>query len=165
MPVGLGDGVLYSPNELVVMFARMMVERGSLRMSEEQQRHVFGTSVMRRLSVASNPVTWVYPMKDLGVVHDGDTVHMTLDLGFGEEVTETFRLLGINAPELRGPEPSKALAAKGRLEQLISGASSVVVRTHRTGDFGRWLCTIWADGVNVNQRLLDEGLAIPYKRK
>lgn len=37
-------------------------------------------------------------------VYDGDTFNATVDLGFNISINETFRLFGLNAPEVRGTE-------------------------------------------------------------
>ena len=42
-----------------------------------------------------------YPCKVVRVI-DGDTAVLEVNLGFNIRFTETFRLLGINAPEKRG---------------------------------------------------------------
>jgi len=104
---------------------------------------------------------WVYPLISVDHVHDGDTFTGTCDRGDGEHVRETFRLLGINAPELGQPG---ADAAKQHLEQRLTTAKAVEVQWHERGDFGRPLTTVYCDGVNVNQEMLDLGLAEVYKR-
>jgi endonuclease YncB( thermonuclease family) len=91
------------------------------------------------------------------------------------------RLAGIDAPEKRprvgSPkqrENEKALAdaATKRLEQLIGG-QEVIIRTEKTGKFGRWLAVIEAPQGDIpveivnqpdsaNQILLDEGHAVVY---
>lgn len=45
-------------------------------------------------------------------VVDGDTVDAVIDLGFTISVRERFRLLGINAPEIHGPETPEGLKSK-----------------------------------------------------
>lgn len=94
-------------------------------------------------------------------VVDGDTVRVDLDLGLGVwRHSVALRLLGIDAPELRGPERRQGLAAKQWLTRLI-GDKEVVVETHRDaqGKYGRWMATIWLDDANVNERLIAEGHA------
>lgn len=95
---------------------------------------------------------------------DGDTVWLTVDIGFRLEGTMDFRLYGINAPE-RGT--SNGTAATARVNQLAPPGSGVTIQSHKDPDnFGRWLADVWAgpvgDGKSINQTLISEGLAVPY---
>jgi len=97
-------------------------------------------------------------------VYDGDTV--TLDISLGFNITmhkQKVRLLGINTPEVRGPEREKGLVSRNRLRELIDG-KDIIVSTYKDkgGKYGRLLATIYLDGVNINQQLVDEGLAEVY---
>ena len=108
---------------------------------------------------------------DLSQYFDGDTFDCYLDLGCNVTKRERVRLAGINTPEMYGELRLKGLAAKVRLAEILKAASHVSVATskampfsHRPSydGFGRYLATVFADGVNVNQVLLDEGLATTY---
>jgi micrococcal nuclease len=102
-------------------------------------------------------------------VVDGDTVVLTVDLGFRISTTITFRLLGIDTPELVGSERADGLSAKTALEQILATAASgiVLIRSElplKTDKYGRWLATIWLDPgdgllVNVNEEMVNLGLA------
>ena len=97
-------------------------------------------------------------------VYDGDTV--TLDISLGFNITmhkQKVRLLGINTPEVRGEERELGLISRDRLRELIDGKDVVIV-THKDkgGKYGRLLATIYLDGVNINQQLVDEGFAKAY---
>lgn len=96
-------------------------------------------------------------------VYDGDTVTLDISLGFGVTMREKIRLLGINTPEVRGKERELGLISRDRLRELIDGKDVIIV-THkdRGGKYGRLLATIYLDGVNINQQLVDEGLAEAY---
>jgi endonuclease YncB( thermonuclease family) len=88
------------------------------------------------------------------------------------------RLLGIDAPEVRGKKanPVPAKAAKERLHELLSSGDVRAV-THKPdpGDkYGRWLVDLYVQRTDennhviedhVNQILLDEGLVKPYPSK
>lgn len=96
-------------------------------------------------------------------VYDGDSV--TVDLDLGMRVWQRgikCRLAGIDTPELRADEREAGLAARNRLRQLILN-QEVIVHTQKTGKYGRWLVTIYSDGININQKLLAEGHATEYK--
>ena len=99
-------------------------------------------------------------------VYDGDSVTLDIDLGFNMWMrNQKIRLLGIDTPELRGEERADGLVAAARLRDLIEN-HEVTLRSHKdkTGKYGRWLGTIYLDGVSMNQLLLDEGLAEPYPK-
>jgi len=96
-------------------------------------------------------------------VYDGDTVTLDISLGFGVTMREKIRLLGINTPEVRGKEKLDGLISRDRLRELING-KVIIIATHKDkgGKYGRLLATIYLDGVDINQQLIDEGLAKPY---
>ena len=96
-------------------------------------------------------------------VYDGDTVTLDISLGFGVTMREKIRLLGINTPEVRGKEKLDGLISRDRLRELID-YKDVIIVTHKDkgGKYGRLLATIYLDGVNINQQLVDEGFAKAY---
>jgi micrococcal nuclease len=96
-------------------------------------------------------------------VYDGDTVTATIYLGFFVTVTEKFRLLGINTPELRkGNDREAGKAARDYLASLIEG-KDVIMKTEKSPEkYGRWLSTVFVDGENINQKMIDAGHAKPF---
>ena len=89
-----------------------------------------------------------------------------MDISLGFNITmhkQKVRLLGINTPEVRGPEREKGLVSRNRLRDLIDG-KDIIVSTYKDkgGKYGRLLATIFLDGVDINQQLIDEGLAEVY---
>lgn len=94
-------------------------------------------------------------------VVDADTVRLTIDLGFGLVlVNQSFRLIGIDAPELNTEEGRRAKAA---LEEFLKGKRLRVDVAGRDS-FGRWLCVLWAGALDTNDWLVDEGWAVEYGR-
>jgi len=99
-------------------------------------------------------------------VIDGDTVVITIDVGFYLITKQSFRLNRINAPETRTKdkeEKRKGLIAEGALEGMI-GDREVIVETHKAGKFGRWLAEIYVRNVegeptNINDLMVEEGYA------
>lgn len=91
---------------------------------------------------------------------DGDTVYVTIDLGLNVLTTAKLRLLGINAPEIRGAQRPKGLISKKALFDKIFG-QEIVVKTHKDkqGKYGRWLAEIWLGKVNINTWLVRSGYA------
>lgn len=107
-------------------------------------------------------IPWLFPLLKVRDVHDGDTFRGDLDLG-DDRIAEdiTFRLLGIDAPELTGKEANvpAALRARGYLADRLSKSKQTYVQAHDRGNFGRWLAVVYCDGENVNERMLELGLA------
>jgi len=98
---------------------------------------------------------------------DGDTVDVTLDLGFDIWYNNRVRLLGFNTPESRTrdlEEKERGLAAKERVKELCPVGSTVTVKTTKDGrgKYGRILGEIYVDGLNVNVQLIKEGHAVEY---
>jgi len=142
---------------------------------------------MTTTTQSSAPPTYEYEAELVRVV-DGDTIILRLhkdfmfpvDFGFNisDEVhlhkssVQTFRLLGINTPEVVGEEKVKGLQAKEALVRFIENATLRVV-SHGKDKYGRWLGTLYMKPVgtngnvpipevNVNDWLISEGLAVPY---
>ena len=100
---------------------------------------------------------------------DGDTVDVTLDLGFDILYNNRIRLYGINTPESRTrdlEEKERGLAAKDRVKELCPVGSSVTLKTTKDGrgKFGRILGEIFVPGAvqSINQLLVEEGHALEY---
>ena len=79
-------------------------------------------------------------------VVDGDTVDVSIDLGFDIWYKARVRLAGIDAWESRTKdleEKEKGLAAKARLKELVDG-KEVILRTSKDskGKFGRVLADV-----------------------
>ncbi len=99
-------------------------------------------------------------------VVDGDTVDCKIDVGFDISVAKRVRLFGIDAPETRTrdlDEKAKGLAAKDWLESRILNKYVIIKTEVHTGKFGRVLGTIWHDGVNLNDLMLEEDLVALYE--
>lgn len=92
--------------------------------------------------------------------YDGDTVWLDIDLGFGVSHRHSCRLRGLNAPEVRGPERAHGLVSKKALTDFLSD-QDLTIRTEKdkSGKYGRYIVTIFADGRNVNQAMIDGGYA------
>jgi micrococcal nuclease len=99
-------------------------------------------------------------------VYDGDSVTALVDLGFRIQFEIKVRLSGIYTPEIRGEERLEGLISKKRVVDLIL-QKDVILKTQRdkTEKYGRWLGEIFLPGeeISINQLLLNEGLAKPFK--
>ena len=95
-------------------------------------------------------------------VVDGDTVDLTIDLGFHTYVVKRVRLSRINAPE-RFTEEGKL--AKSFVENALAVGMEVVVQTQLDSKdkYGRVLGEIFIDKhFSLNEMMLMNGLAVPY---
>jgi len=107
---------------------------------------------------------------ELDRVIDGDTIDVDIALGFDVMLKkQRIRLYGMNTPESRTrdlEEKKYGLAAKARLKELLEKGETLSLRTaidkKARGKYGRILGTIFADGVNLNDQLIEEGHAIEY---
>ena len=97
-------------------------------------------------------------------VYDGDSITCNISVGFGIWIEDQkIRLYGIDTPEIRGEERPEGLVSAAWLREKIEG-QVVILKTYkdRKGKYGRWLAEVFLDGVNLNQQLIEEGLAEPY---
>ena len=101
-------------------------------------------------------------------VVDGDTIDVTLDLGFDILYKSRVRLYGIDTPESRTrnlDEKARGKLAKSFLEDAINNGKKVVIQTKlkdSRGKFGRVLGDIVVDGININQSMVDNFHAAAY---
>ena len=108
-------------------------------------------------------------------VLDGDTIDVTIDLGFDLYKKERVRVAGVDTPEKRTRDlEEKALGIdatnwlKKKLEDTIAGdGDELTVRTELEGGVGKygrllgWLY-INEDTVSLNEQMIEEGYAWPY---
>lgn len=98
-------------------------------------------------------------------IYDGDTITVTLDLGFNIKKREKIRFYGINAPELKGIERADGLISKTFLKSLVDDAilkdKNIYIKTIKDSQekYGRYLGVLFIEDLNVNLKLLEEGLA------
>ena len=91
-------------------------------------------------------------------VIDGDTVDVSIDLGFDIWHKVRLRLNGLDTPE-KNTELGKTVAAfvKSELE-----GKDIVISTLKPDKYGRYLVEITKDGASFNKMLIDKGYAHPY---
>ena len=107
-------------------------------------------------------------------VLDGDTIDVTIDLGFDLYKKERVRVAGVDTPEKRTRDlEEKALGLdatywlKKKLEDTISGEDELTIRTELVGGMGKygrllgWLY-IGEDTVSLNEQMITEGYAWGY---
>jgi len=107
-------------------------------------------------------------------VVDGDTIDVTIDLGFDLYKKERVRVAGVDTPEKRTRDlEEKALGIdatnwiKEKLKDAIDGDDDLIIRTELvggTGKYGRLLGWLYiGDGsLSINEQMITEGYAFPY---
>ena len=111
---------------------------------------------------------------EINRVLDGDTIDVTIDLGFDLFKKERVRVAGVDTPEKRtrdleekelGIDATEWLKAK--LEGALAGDDDLVIRTELVGGVGKygrllgWLYL--GDGnLSLNEMMIEEGYAWEY---
>ena len=107
-------------------------------------------------------------------VLDGDTIDVTIDLGFDLYKKERVRIAGVATPEKRTRNlEEKALGLdatnwlKDKLTETIKGEDELTIRTELKGGVGKygrllgWLY-VGEDNVSLNEKMIEEGYAWSY---
>lgn len=107
-----------------------------------------------------------YGAKVVSVV-DGDTVDLSVDLGFDVQFNQRFRLYGINAPETHSKdaaEKKKGLETMNWLKEKLPVGTEVIVKTEKDKQekFGRYLASIVLQGMDLNKNMVMLGFAKEY---
>ena len=101
-------------------------------------------------------------------VVDGDTVDVVLDLGFDILFKSRVRLYGIDTPESRTrdlDEKARGKMAGAYLKEAVDNGTKVVIETKlkdSRGKYGRVLGNVVVDGVNINEAMIENSLAVAY---
>ena len=111
-----------------------------------------------------------YKVKSIDKVIDGDTVDVTIDLGFNLLHKLRVRLTGIDAPENRTldlEEKAKGIMSREFLKDTLENAKYLTLETTKTGKYGRYLGDFYDRwGLNeeqhINQLMIKEGHAVEY---
>ena len=107
-------------------------------------------------------------------VVDGDTIDVTIDLGFDLFKKERVRIAGVDTPEKRTRDlEEKALGIdatnwlKNHLDSAIAGEEDLIIRTELVGGMGKygrllgWLYIGDAE-LSLNEKMIEEGYAWAY---
>ena len=107
-------------------------------------------------------------------VVDGDTIDVTIDLGFDLYKKERVRVAGVDTPEKRTKNKEEKLLGidatgwlKAKLEETIKGDEELIVRTELKGGVGKygrllgWLYVGDSD-LSLNEQMITEGYAHAY---
>ena len=111
---------------------------------------------------------------EINRVVDGDTIDVTIDLGFDLFKKERVRVAGVDTPEKRTRDlEEKELGIhatnwlKEKLDGAITGDDDLIIRTELVGGMGKygrllgWLY-IGDSELSLNEQMIDEGYAWCY---
>ena len=107
-------------------------------------------------------------------VLDGDTIDVTIDLGFDLYKKERVGIAGVDTPEKRTRDLEEKVLGidatnwmKEHLEETINGDDELIIRTELKGGVGKygrllgWLY-VGDDDVSLNEQMITEGYAWAY---
>ena len=129
---------------------------------------------MAGLTPPSRKSCYNFRVTEINRVLDGDTIDVTIDLGFDLYKKERVRVAGVDTPEKRTRNlEEKALGIdatnwlKEKLEGTLAGDDELSVRTELvggTGKYGRLLGWLYIGDSNVslNEQMIEEGYAWEY---
>lgn len=111
---------------------------------------------------------YIYRVKQVLKVVDGDTIDADIDLGFDISLTKRVRLSGVDTPESRTTdlkEKALGLEVKEWLKKNLDGKKNILIKTElpdSTEKYGRILGRLYVDDVCLNDRMISEGYAWEY---
>ena len=113
-------------------------------------------------------------MTQIDKVLDGDTIDVTIDLGFDLFKKERVRVAGVDTPEKRTRDlEEKELGIdatnwlKKELEDVLAGDDELIIRTELVGGVGKygrllgWLY-VGDEELSLNEQMIEQGYAWEY---
>jgi micrococcal nuclease len=118
----------------------------------------------------SNITPFIYRIKSVTKVVDGDTIDADIDLGFDISLTKRIRLAGIDTPESRTTnlkEKALGLESKEWMKKTLAGAKDILIKTElpdSTEKYGRIIGHLFINGqeTSLNNQMIAEGYALAY---
>ena len=113
---------------------------------------------------------YIYRVKKLVAVIDGDTIDVDIDLGFNVSYSQRVRLAGIDTPESRTKdkfEKTLGLEAKEYVKTKLKDATDIVIKTElpdSSEKYGRILGWLYVNGSDksINEQMIEDGYAWGY---
>ena len=113
---------------------------------------------------------YTYRVKSVNRIVDGDTIDVTIDLGFSININQRVRVAGIDSPEKRtrdAAEKALGLDATEWMTKRLEKAPELIIKTAVEGSMGKygrvlgWLF-VGEDDVSLNEQMINEGFAWKY---
>ena len=132
-------------------------------------------SPMGAMTPPSRKSCYNFRVTSIDRVLDGDTIDVTIDLGFDLYKKERVRVAGVDTPEKRTRDlEEKELGIdatnwlKEKLDGAIAGDDDLVIRTELVGGVGKygrllgWLYIGGDASSSLNEQMIEEGYAWAY---
>ena len=118
----------------------------------------------------TNKDPYIYRIKSITKVVDGDTIDANIDLGFDISLTKRIRFAGIDTPESRTrdlEEKKLGLESKEWLKKALEGAKDILIKTEKpdsTEKYGRIIGHLFINGqeTSLNNQMITSGYALAY---
>jgi micrococcal nuclease len=113
---------------------------------------------------------YIYRIREVHKVVDGDTIDADIDLGFDISLTKRIRLAGVDTPESRTTdayEKKLGLEVKDWLKHRLEFAKDIIIKTElpdSTEKYGRIIGHLFINGesTSINNQMVSEGYAWEY---
>ena len=118
---------------------------------------------------------WNYKISKVDRVVDGDTIDITIDLGFDLSIKQRVRIAGVDTPEKRTRDLTEKKLGKDatywledKLDDAVNDGFDLSIRTElgkgATGKYGRLLGWLYvgSEGRSLNEQMVEEGYAWEY---
>ena len=113
---------------------------------------------------------YTYRVKSVNRIVDGDTIDVTIDLGFSININQRVRVAGIDSPEKRtrdAAEKALGLDATEWMTKRLEKAQELIIKTAVEGSMGKygrvlgWLF-VGEEDISLNEQMINEGFAWKY---
>ena len=113
---------------------------------------------------------YIYRIKQITRVVDGDTIDASIDLGFDIALEKRIRLAGVDTPESRTTDANEkkyGLQSKEWLKYKVENAKDILIKTElpdSTEKYGRIIGHLFVNDqeTSLNDQMIVEGYAWPY---
>ena len=117
-----------------------------------------------------NKDPYIYRIRSIHKVVDGDTIDADIDLGFDISLTKRIRLAGVDTPESRTTdayEKKLGLESKEWLKKKVESAKDILIKTElpdSTEKYGRIIGHLFINNepTSLNNQMIVEGYAWNY---
>ncbi len=117
-----------------------------------------------------NKDPYIYRIRSIHKVVDGDTIDADIDLGFDISLTKRIRLAGVDTPESRTSDANEkklGLESKEWLKNRLQFAKNILIKTElpdSTEKYGRIIGHLFINNepTSLNDQMIAEGYALAY---